>query len=71
MADDPRLYMQVAKSFRERILDGDLKPGDAVPSIRMTCQATGYSRQTIGKAFRILESEELIERIPGRGYFVE
>jgi DNA-binding GntR family transcriptional regulator len=71
MADDPRLYVRVAKAFRERILDGDLKPGDAVPNIRTTRQETGYSRQTIGKAFRILEADGLIKRIPGRGYYVE
>jgi DNA-binding GntR family transcriptional regulator len=65
------LYRQVAAAIRDQIKDGELKSGYPVPSIKTLCRETGYSRQTIGKAFRILESDGLIKRIPGRGYYVE
>jgi DNA-binding GntR family transcriptional regulator len=68
--DDPRAYRQIADSFRARIQDGDLKPGDPLPSIRYIQQETGHARQTVGKAMRVLEGEGLIRRIPGLGYFV-
>jgi len=67
---NPSIYAQLVRSLRERILDGDLKPGDAVPNIRTTRQETGYSRQTIGKALRLLAAEGLITRIPGLGYYI-
>jgi DNA-binding GntR family transcriptional regulator len=68
--DDPRLYMQVASALREQIRDGDFKPGDPVPSIGTIQRETGYSRQTAGKALRVLASEGLLTRVPGHEYFV-
>ena len=70
MTDDPRLYRQVAHALREQINDGELKPGTPTPPIKTLCQETGYSRQTIGKALRLLAAEGLITRIPGLGYYI-
>jgi DNA-binding GntR family transcriptional regulator len=33
-------------------------------------QSTGYSRQTCGKAMRLLEQEGLLQRVPGLGYHI-
>jgi DNA-binding GntR family transcriptional regulator len=70
MTDDPRRYRQIASTLRERIKDGDLKPGYPLPSIKAICQESGNSRQTCGKALALLVGEGLIKRIPGLGYFV-
>jgi DNA-binding GntR family transcriptional regulator len=70
MINDPRRYMQIANGLREQIRDGGFKPGDPVPDIANICHETGYSRQTAGKALRLLESEGLLTRIPGLGYHV-
>jgi DNA-binding GntR family transcriptional regulator len=67
---DPRLYVKVAASVRARILAGELTGGLAAPSIRSMQQETGYSRQTCGKALRLLERLGLLQRIPGLGYHV-
>jgi GntR family transcriptional regulator len=68
--EDPRVYMQVANALRERIKDGELKPGYPIPSITTIQRESGVSRQTISKAFGVLVDEGLITRIPGLGYYV-
>ena len=67
---DPRAYMQVAAYVREQIADGSLATGDSVPSIGSLVHKTGRSRQTIGKAMRLLEQEGLVVKYPGLGYYV-
>jgi GntR family transcriptional regulator len=70
VTEDPRRYMQVASALRERIKDGDLKPGNPVPSIKTICREAGVSRQTAGKAIRLLVTDGLVTRVTGLGYYV-
>jgi DNA-binding GntR family transcriptional regulator len=67
---DQRRYVRLAGTLIEGIQSGKYPPGKRLPSIRELGHETGLSRQTIGKALRLLENEELIERVPGLGYFV-
>jgi len=69
-ASDPRRYVSVAATWRETIEAGKVVSGDPLPSINIQCEETGFSRQTVGKALRLLESQGLIYRVPGLGYFV-
>jgi DNA-binding GntR family transcriptional regulator len=70
MTDDPRVYMRLASTLRERIEAGEFKPGCPVPTIGTIREGTGYSRQTIRKAFGVLAGEGLITWILGLGYYV-
>jgi GntR family transcriptional regulator len=67
---DPRAYMRLAALIREQIGSGTLAPGGPVPSIAVLRREHGHSRQTVGKAMRILEGEGLIYPVPGLGYYV-
>ncbi|HYB48945.1 MAG TPA: winged helix-turn-helix domain-containing protein [Streptosporangiaceae bacterium] len=67
---DPRAYMRLAALIREQIASGKLAPGAQLPSIAVLRRERGHSRQTVGKAMRILEREGLIYRVPGLGYYV-
>jgi GntR family transcriptional regulator len=62
--------MRLAALIREQIADGSLVPGGQLPSIAALRRQQGHSRQTVGKAMRVLESEGLIYRVPGLGYYV-
>jgi GntR family transcriptional regulator len=66
---DPRLYVRLAARLRRQILDGEVAPGQRVPSITVLSQELGYARQTCGKAMRLLEQEGLLTFIPGLGYY--
>jgi DNA-binding GntR family transcriptional regulator len=48
-----------------------LKPGRCLPGIKQISQESGRSRQTIGKALRLLEREVLIIRVAGHPYYVK
>jgi GntR family transcriptional regulator len=67
---DPRAYMRLAALIRDQIASGTLAPGGPLPSIAVLRRDHGHSRQTVGKAMRVLEGEGLIYRVPGLGYYI-
>ena len=50
----------VSAELRGRIIRGELREGDALPTESELCEAFGISKPTLREAFRILESEQLI-----------
>ncbi|MGH3193354.1 MAG: winged helix-turn-helix domain-containing protein [Streptosporangiaceae bacterium] len=67
---DPRAYVRIAALLGERITAGELRPGQATPSITRLCADHGVARQTAAHALHILQDAGLIHRIPGLGYHV-
>ena len=67
---DPRLFARIAADLRRRIQDGEFPPGQALPSITTLCQEWHVARMTAAHALQVLESEGLVRRYEGRGYFV-
>jgi len=68
--NDPRAYVRLAALLRGQIESGELAPGKPAPSITTLSQEHGIARQTAAKALRMLESEGLVIRYPGLGYYV-
>jgi DNA-binding GntR family transcriptional regulator len=60
---------QVAGILRQRILDGELRPGTALPEIPLAA-SLGVSRNTMREAVRILSLEGLLKRNIHRGVAV-
>ena len=56
----PKMAEIVAGNIRNRILDGELKEGDSLPSEAQLLEGFGISRPTLREAFRVLETEKLI-----------
>ena len=67
---EQRTYMRLVTSLRQDIDKGVLVPGSAMPSITRLCKIYECSRRPAGRAMQILESEGVIYRVPGLGYFV-
>lgn len=65
-----RVYEDVIEQIENMILEGNLAPGDVLPTERELAQAFGISRGTLREAFRILEREGLIETRPGGGRYL-
>lgn len=65
-----RVYEDVIEQIKNLILEGNLAPGDVLPTERELAQAFGISRGTLREAFRILEREGLIDARPGGGRFL-
>ncbi|MYI02727.1 MAG: GntR family transcriptional regulator [Gammaproteobacteria bacterium] len=64
------LSLQIAKSIRRQIHEGQIATGEALPSERELCELTGASRVTIRKAVDQLIDEGLLWRKQGSGTFV-
>ncbi len=64
------LHTQLRRQFRSRIVSGRWAPGTRLPSESRLQRELNVSRNTVRQALREMESEGLIERIPGRGTFV-
>ena len=56
--------------LKERIIAGEWKPGEKIPSENQLCQATGASRITVRSAIQRLSSLGLVESKRGRGTFI-
>jgi DNA-binding transcriptional regulator YhcF (GntR family) len=57
-------------SITEAISNGKLKVGEALPSVNQLSSESGFSRDTVFKAYNILKSRNLIESAPQKGYYV-
>ncbi|MFE3143142.1 GntR family transcriptional regulator [Streptomyces scopuliridis] len=64
------MYKQMAESLAETITDGDLQPGDTLPSEVQLMKQYGASRATVRTAVAELRQMGLVEIQHGRGTFV-
>ena len=60
-------YEQVLYAARKAIVAGDLKPGDAFPSVRTLSEEFRLNPNTVQKAIMALKKEGLVETLPGIG----
>lgn len=65
-----RLYEQVINKLEEDFSKGLLKIGDRIASERESAEKFNVSRGTLRDAFRVLESQGIIETIPGDGRYL-
>ncbi|MEU7697176.1 GntR family transcriptional regulator [Streptomyces sp. NPDC039028] len=64
------LYRQVAADLRGQILDGQLGPGERLPSLRELQAHYGIAGMTARSALKLLQTEGLADAVRGRGTFV-
>lgn len=64
------IYEQIANQIKAMIMNGKLKEGDALPSMRALAQDLRISVITTKRAYEILEAEGMIQSFTGRGSFV-
>jgi GntR family transcriptional regulator len=64
------LYEQIVEQLQTLIKEGDLSPGDQLPTTRQLAVKLGINFNTVARAYRLLDQEGLISTQPGRGTFV-
>ncbi len=64
------IYEQITRQIKDQILQGELKAGDALPSMRMLAKELRISLITTKRAYEELERDGFIETVPGKGCFV-
>jgi len=64
------IYRQIIEFIKEAIMEGRLKPGDQLMSVRELARDINVNVNTVIKAYKELENEGLIVAHKGLGYFV-
>lgn len=64
------IYEQIISQIKAMIISGELKEGDALPSMRLLAKELRISVITTKRAYEELEREGFIVSITGKGSFV-
>ena len=64
------IFQQIMHGVKELILQGHLKTGEMIPSVRALAQDIKVNPNTVARAYRDLEREKWIEALRGEGYRV-
>ena len=65
------IYLQITSQIKDMIMRGELKEGDALPSMRLLSKELRISIITTKRAYEELEREGYIESHTGKGSFVK
>ncbi|MGH6878676.1 MAG: GntR family transcriptional regulator [Rhizomicrobium sp.] len=68
--DTQPIYRQLRDRVAAMILDGALKEGDSLPSVRTVAAENRVNPLTVLKAYQQLVDEDLVEKRRGLGMFV-
>lgn len=66
----PPLYVQIADDLLDRIESGEIRPGDRLPTERKLSEQLNVNRLTVRRAFKLLETQGLLERRQGSGTYL-
>ncbi len=69
-SNDP-IYLQIVNQIKAMIMNGELSPGDALPSMRNMAMQMRISLITTKRAYEELERDGFIESYTGKGSFVK
>ncbi|MGY3743512.1 GntR family transcriptional regulator [Leuconostoc inhae] len=64
------LYEQLMWRIKAQVASGVLIVGEKLPSVREMALIEGLNPNTVAKAYRALESQNVIETVTGRGTFI-
>ena len=64
------IYDQIRDQLKSKIISGELKEGDALPSMRLLAKELRISVITTKRAYEELEREGFIISVTGKGSFV-
>ncbi|MCG2584181.1 GntR family transcriptional regulator [Massilia sp. TS11] len=68
--DQTPIYLQLKERVIGMMLDGVLKAGDALPSVRQVAAEYQLNPITVSRAYQELVDEELVEKRRGIGMYV-
>ena len=64
------IYEQINHQIKEKIVDGDLKAGDQIPSIRALAKQLKVGVITVQRAYEDLQKEGVLETSKGKGTYI-
>lgn len=64
------IYRQLIDQITRLVVSGRLKPGDEIPSVRQVAVELEVNPMTVSKAYSLLETTGILERLRGIGMIV-
>lgn len=64
------IYLQIIEQVKRSVALGVLAPGEQLPTVKQLALDLTVNPNTVARAYRELERDEVIETSPGRGSFV-
>ena len=64
------IYEQITSQIKQKIMQGELKEGDALPSMRLLAKDLHISVITTKRAYEDLERDGFITTVVGKGSFI-
>ena len=64
------IFLQIAENLCHQILEGLLKPGDRVPSVRDLAAEFEVNRNTVLRAYSLMNEDGIFDNKRGVGYFI-
>lgn len=64
------IYEQIVNQVKEQIIKGNLKEGNALPSVRTMARELRISALTVKKAYDALEQEGYVVTVHGKGSYI-
>ncbi len=65
------IYEQIMENIKRMIIEGELKNGDVLPSVRTLSKELKISALTVKKAYDCLEEEGYTATVHGKGTYVK
>ncbi|WP_341780359.1 GntR family transcriptional regulator [Levilactobacillus sp. HBUAS70063] len=63
-------YEQLVLRVKQQIVQGILRPGDRLPSVREMARQEQLNPNTVSKAYKQLEAQQVITTVHGKGTYV-
>ncbi|HRQ22241.1 MAG TPA: GntR family transcriptional regulator [Anaerolineales bacterium] len=64
------IYTQIVNQIQSQLVNGILKPGDQLPTVRALALELRVNFNTVARAYRILDESRIISTQQGRGTFI-
>ncbi len=70
LTDHVPIYIQLMNQVKHMIATGELEPGDQLPTVRQLAADLRINFNTVARAYRLLDEENIISTQHGRGTFI-
>ena len=70
LRSDIPIYIQIVEQVRQQVVDGRLKPGDQLPTVRALASDLRINFNTVSRAYRLLDEAGIISTQQGRGTYI-
>jgi GntR family transcriptional regulator len=64
------IYRQIIDDFKKKLIRGEWKNGDRIPSQREYAEMVRVNPNTVQRAYREMEAMHMVETVRGQGTFV-